>query len=289
MLVHLHGRYLRRSRYVLGLHLADRVVGVSHAMIDPLRSDGVGGDRLAVVYNGFDPAAVLAGDAVGLRTELEIPRDAVVGAIAGGLVPLKGHDLLFAAMRELAPLGQPFHVLVIGEGRERARLEQLASGLPVHFLGHRTDVGAVFRDAADFLITPSRHEGFGRVIIEAALAGIPAVGARVGGIPEAIEEGSTGLLVDPESPTAIAAAIATLVSNHALRRCMGQAAGARARALFLTDRVADDMVAQYQATLRQPRPSLLDVFRPTRIKPYARLITGSERAKPSPVRTASGG
>jgi glycosyltransferase involved in cell wall biosynthesis len=289
MLVQLHGRYLRRSRYVLGLHLADRIVGVSHAVVDPLHEDGVEAARLGVVYNGFDAAAVLAGSAVGLRAELGIPPNAVVGAIAGGLLRLKGHDLLFAAMRDLAPLRRPFHVLVIGEGRERAQLGELASGLPVHFLGHRADVGAVFRDAADFLIAPSRHEGFGRVIIEAALAGIPAVGARVGGIPEAIEEGSTGLLVDPESPTAIAAAITTLVSDHRLRQRMGQAAQARARDLFLIDRVADEMFAQYQATLKQRRPSLLDAFRPARIKPYARLVTGSKPAKPLLARTASRG
>jgi glycosyltransferase involved in cell wall biosynthesis len=199
MLVHLHGRYLPRSRYVLGLHLADRIVGVTHAMIGPLRADGVADARLGVVYNGFDPTSVLAGDAAELRADLGIPPNAVVGAIAGGLLRLKGHDLLFAAMRELGPLKRPFHLLVMGEGRERERLEQLASGLPVHFLGQRADVGAIFRDAADFVIAPSRHEGFGRVIIEAALAGIPAIGARVGGIPEAIEEGSTGFLVAPIS------------------------------------------------------------------------------------------
>jgi L-malate glycosyltransferase len=270
MLVQLHGRYLPRSRYVLGLHLADRIVGVTQAMLNPLEADGVEAARLGVVYNGFDPGAVLAGSAAGLRAELGIPADAVVGAIAGGLLPLKGHDLLFAAMRQLGPLPRSFHVIVMGEGRERDRLEALAAGLPVHFLGQRADVGAVLRDAADFLIAPSRHEGFGRVIIEAAIAGLPAVGARVGGIPEAIEDESTGVLVAAESPSEIATAVTRLVSDEALRHSLGRAAESRARERFLIDRAADETLAQYRAVLQHPRPSPLDALRPTRLRPYAR-------------------
>ena len=272
MLVYLHGRYLRRSRYVLGLHLADRIIGVTRAMVDPLQADGVEPARLGVVYNGFDADALLAGDAAGLRAELGIPRDAVVGAVVGGLFPWKGHDVLIAGLRELGTLPRPVHILVVGEGRVRAQLETLAAGLPVHFLGHRSDVGAVLRDAADFLVAPSRHEGFGRAVIEAALAGIPAIGARVGGIPEAIEDGATGLLVAPESPTEIATAIARLVCDEALRRRMGRAAESRARERFLVDRVTGEMQAQYSALLDAPRPSVFDMLRPTRLAAYSRLL-----------------
>src|SRR6202000_943849 len=95
---------------------------------------------------------------------------------------------------------QPFHLLVVGDGPQRSEFEALAAGLPVHFLGHRTDLGAILRDAVDFLVAPSRQEAFGRVIMEAAFAGRPAIGANVDGIPEAILDQATGILVPPESP-----------------------------------------------------------------------------------------
>ena len=203
LLINLHSRYHRRSRYVLGVHLADRVVAVSSAIAQPLLADGMEAGRIAVVYNGFDADTLLRGDAKGLRAQFGIPADAVVGAVAGRLVHHKGHDILFQAMKSGAV--RPFPLLIVGDGPDRAAYEKEATGLPVHFLGYRSDLGAILRDAADFLVAPSRQEAFGRVIVEAGFAGIPAIGTRVEGIPEAIEENVTGLLVPPEAPDALGA------------------------------------------------------------------------------------
>ncbi|HEY2834965.1 MAG TPA: glycosyltransferase family 4 protein, partial [Rhizomicrobium sp.] len=150
-LIYMHSRYLKRSRYVLGMHLADEIVAVTSAIAKPLLIDGMEPDRISVIHNGFDEIKFLQGRAENLRTELSIPPDRVVGAMAGSLLRLKGHDILFEAMR-LMP--EPPPILVIGDGPERKTLETLAAGLPVHFLGHRAELGAILRDAADFLVAP---------------------------------------------------------------------------------------------------------------------------------------
>ena len=272
-LINMHSPYLKRSRYVLGMHLADEIVAVAAAIARPLLADGMEKDRIRIVHNGFDEAALLQGDATGLRQQLGIPAGATVAAIAGSLIRRKGHDILFASMRQRPEL--EVHVLVIGDGPERAALEAEARGLPVHFLGRRGDIGPIFRDAADFLVAPSRQEAFGRVIIEAAFAGIPAIGTDVDGIPEAIMANTTGLVVPPESPAALADAIARLVTDKTLRRQLGDAARKRARAEFSIETAAAGMAQAYARVLAHPRGFLPGT---RRLRPYANLILGRRDA-----------
>jgi hypothetical protein len=263
-LIYMHSRYLKRSRYVLGMHLADAIVAVTAAIAKPLLIDGMAPDRISVIHNGFDEAKLLQGRAENLRAELSIPPDSVVGAMAGSLLRLKGHDILFEAMRLLP---EPPPILVIGDGPERKTLETLAAGLPVHFLGHRAELGAILRDAADFLVAPSRQEAFGRVIIEAAFAGIPAIGADIEGIPEAISDDVTGLLVPPESPKALAGAISHLIADQNLRTRLGQAARQRAKAQFSIEKVAAAMAETLARTARRRT-------KVSRLRPYTNLLFG---------------
>ena len=272
LLVNLHSPYLRRSRYVLGLHLADHIVAVASAVAAPLLTDGMEAERVSVVHNGFDETGLLQGDASGLRAALHIPQDAVVGAIAGSLIRRKGHDILFEAMKDPDKFSRPFHLLVIGDGPERASFEASAKGLPVHFLGQRSDMGAILRDCADFLLAPSRQEAFGRVIIEAAFAGIPSIGANVDGIPEAILDNVTGLLVVPESPTALRDVIARLVGDDRLRHDLGAAAQRRAKEQFSIDMCTDKMRAAYGATLQRYHSERFALLNPCRLKPYWNLL-----------------
>jgi glycosyltransferase involved in cell wall biosynthesis len=222
---------------------------------------------------------LLLGSAAGLRAELGIPADALIGIVAGSLIRRKGHDILFQAMRTGA--AGPFHLLVVGDGPERESYQKQSCGLPVHFLGHRDDVGPIMRDAADFLVAPSRQEAFGRVIIEAALAGIPAIGTRVDGIPEAILEDQTGLLVPPESPEALADAIARLSADGQLRRRLGATAAQRAHELFTIDRAARLMIEEYRSTISRYRSSTGSGLR--RLKPYLGLMG----AFPAPQESAA--
>ena len=118
----------------------------------------------------------------------------------GRLVPIKGFDLLVSALAEVAGVVPDAHVLLIGDGEERAALESRAAALGVaarlHITGATTEVMDALA-AADVLAAPSRNEGMGRVLVEAMALGMPVVGTVVGGIPDVIVE-ECGRLVPPD-------------------------------------------------------------------------------------------
>ena len=161
------------------------------------------------------------------RKELGLPTEGPVIGTVGRLVPIKGHEwLLKAAPRVLAEFPHAMFVF-LGEGPLLGRLQQLAGGLGISghvmFLGARQDVPeclAVF----DLFAFPSLNEGMGRALIEAMAVGLPAVATRVGGIPDVVADGETGLLVPARDEAALADALLKLLRDPARRQAYGQAA-----------------------------------------------------------------
>jgi colanic acid/amylovoran biosynthesis glycosyltransferase len=163
----------------------------------------------------------------------------------GRLIRLKGVHVLLEALRLLRDQGLDAHLNIAGEGPELAHLEKTAGeqSLPVRFLGRKTpgEIRELLRQAA-VLCAPSTTAGgqmpeaLGLVLLEAQAMGVPVVGTRNGGIPETLEDGRTGYLVDQESPAALAAALKTLLVNQALNRSFGQRARAFVRERFDIDR-----------------------------------------------------
>jgi glycosyltransferase involved in cell wall biosynthesis len=155
----------------------------------------------------------------------------------GRLLPLKGHAVLLEAAARLVSDGAPVQITIVGDGHERARLEQLAARLGVD-----RDVrfaGAVGRDVlpdyyaqADIFCLPSFAEGVPVVLMEAMAAGLPVVATRVAGIPELIRDEQSGLLVSPGRPDLLFAALRRLVESASLRRRIGTAGRARVETEF---------------------------------------------------------
>jgi glycosyltransferase involved in cell wall biosynthesis len=160
------------------------------------------------------------------------PNDFVVAAL-GRFVPVKGFDLLVAALPRLAQDAPGARLLLIGDGPERARLTALATRLGVSdritITGATADVGA-FLAAADVFAAPSRNEGMGRALVEAMALGLPVVGAAVGGIPAVVTDGVCGRLVPAGDAGALAQALGDLARDEALRAKLGGAAVERAEA-----------------------------------------------------------
>lgn len=266
LLVHIHTRYLRRSRYVLLLHAAHALVGVSRDVTRPFLEDGMPEDRAHVIYNGFDETR-LRPSPVDLRASLGIARDAFVACSVGALIDLKGHDLLIAAF---AQLPETAHLLIAGSGPDEPALRAQASRLGlaerVHFLGQVQDVMSVFQ-ASDVFALPSRKEGFPLVLLEAGFAGLPCVAATVGGVAEAIPDGQGALLVPPLDPDALAAALRRFESDPAERRRAGEAARRRVLEIGPADRAAAQFGALYER-LAAPQPPR----RRGLLRPYLRLL-----------------
>ena len=186
------------------------------------------------------------------RARLGLPENAFVVAGLGRLLPVKGFDVLVAALRPLADAVPSSRLVLIGDGPQREELRVAARDLGV---GGRVLVTGVTPDiagwlaAADVLAAPSRNEGMGRAIVEAMALGLPVVGAAVGGIPAVVADGETGRLVPPGDSLALAAALVELARDEALRIKLGTAAVTRAEA-FSTDVAHAAMRAIYDELTR---------------------------------------
>lgn len=184
----------------------------------------------------FEPSAV---DPAKAR-ELRAGATRVVGT-AGRLTDQKDLPTLIEAWPTLAANDGRTRLLVVGEGPRRADLERHASRLGVResvtFLGYRSDMADVYA-AMDVFVLPSRHEGFGIVLLEAMSMGVPVVGTRVVGIVDAIRDDVTGLVVSPGDPPALAAAILRLLDDPHLARSLAGRARDHVRATGSRDRMA---------------------------------------------------
>ncbi|MEJ7569046.1 MAG: glycosyltransferase family 4 protein [Gaiellaceae bacterium] len=193
---------------------------------------GLPAEKLAVVPYGLDEPPAAWG-----QNELELPEGKLVVAVSR-LVPQKGLDVAVEAMA-----GIDATLVVLGVGPERERLEGLARGRGVRLLlpGRVGDVAAVLR-RADLLVHPARWEGFGLALLEAMLCGLPVVATRVSSIPEIVVDGETGLLVPPDDPAALAAALTRVLADPGE---LGARGLARARAEFSVAAMAERTVQIY--------------------------------------------
>lgn len=178
-----------------------------------------------VIWNGGDERFFFKRERLQARHDLQLPADRLVVAFAGNLVRAKGlYELLDAAasLRDLSPI-----VICAGEGEERQRLAARAADLNVDLrLPGRipsSGIGTLFA-AADIVTLPSYGEGLPNVVCEAMLNGNAVVATTVGGIPEIVDDGKTGLLVPAKDAQALAGALRRVASNTALRDLMEERA-----------------------------------------------------------------
>jgi glycosyltransferase involved in cell wall biosynthesis len=217
------------ERYAIRAGVA-RVITVSDAARDSyVRLTGMPLSRFQTIYNGIDlDSFAQADDKPTERRGLGIPTEGPLVTMVGVLRPGKGQAVAIEAARQLPGA----HFLIVGNGEHRSILEEQARGLDnVHFLGQRMDVPQILR-ASDVLILPSDNEALPTVLIEGGASGLPTVATCVGGVPEIVEDGITGLLIPPQNPPALANAIRRLLDDPALSRRMGDQANRRVRARF---------------------------------------------------------
>jgi glycosyltransferase involved in cell wall biosynthesis len=200
----------------------DRLVTVSPRLRAQLLAMGIGRpEQVEVVPLGLDlerfrrarPASPT------LRPSLRLTGDMPLLGIVGRLVPIKDHATLFQALALLRDEGPAVHLVVIGDGEERDRLEELAGrlglGSRIHFLGWRVDLETILKEL-DVVICASRNEGTPVALIEAMAAGIPVLSTDVGGVADLVTHEETGWLVPSGDSEAMASAIRRLLSDRIL-------------------------------------------------------------------------
>ncbi|MFH0911426.1 MAG: glycosyltransferase [Planctomycetota bacterium] len=233
----------RRRALAWASRRADLLTANSAAVEEAARRTAGPRAPLRRIYNGVPLTPEVR------RVPEESP--ATVGMLAR-FSPEKGHDLLLRAAALLQGRDRPFRVLLGGEGdtlpAARALSESLGLSRAVTFLG-RVDDPESFYGAVDLLAAPSRAEGFSNAILEAMARGLPVVAARVGGIPEAVKDGETGLLVPTEDPEALSRAIERLMDHPEERRRMGRAGRARAERDFSVSLMVEKTAAALAETV----------------------------------------
>ncbi|HXG40342.1 MAG TPA: glycosyltransferase [Candidatus Limnocylindrales bacterium] len=196
----------------------DRLIAVSRAIERKIAVERGGLAPVSLVYNGVDLSRYDHQEACcTLREEYGMPPDAKIVGVVARLEPEKGHPTLLEAWPLVLAAVPEAYLLVVGEGSRREALERRAADLAildrVVFTGRRDDVPAVTA-ALDVAVLPSYREAQGLSILEAMALARPVVASAVGGIPEMIEDGVTGLLVPPHDPPALARAIVRLLTDH---------------------------------------------------------------------------
>ncbi|MCS6864663.1 MAG: glycosyltransferase [Gemmataceae bacterium] len=220
--------YYRIDQFCLPRY--ERVVCVSDDLLEACLSVGVPARRCVLLENGIDTTAYRrirctteAKAALGLPVERFL-----LGAI-GRLSEEKGFDLLIPSIATLRSRGLDVHLMIVGDGHQRPRLEQLIReyGLTecVRLAGWQADVRP-FLEAMDLFVLSSRREGLPNVLLEAMAMDVPVVATRVNGVPRLVQDGRNGLLVNANDPDGLVTAIATLLNNPQLRESF-RAAGRR--------------------------------------------------------------
>lgn len=226
---------------------ADWLAAPSHAVLGEYLPQAPGLEaRATVVPNGLPDSS--------------LPPARLPDPPCGRFVEEKGLDLALVAFSRVAAALPHARLIVAGDGATRpvhqAYARSLGLGGRVEFTG-RVPPEAVpqLMNRATCLVVPSRSEGFGFVVLEAALQGRPAVATQIEGLPEVVVDGQTGLLVPPEDPAALEKAMVALLTEPDRARRLGEAARHRARSLFTLERMVDayELVYRQTAAITSPR------------------------------------
>jgi N-acetyl-alpha-D-glucosaminyl L-malate synthase BshA len=242
LVVTLHGtdiNYLAKRRGTralvkLVLNNADAVVAVSRFLKTEAEKLGVEGEKIRVIYNGVE-----------LPEYEEAQREMSI-LFVGSLVKQKGVDVLIKAFRTVKERIPEAKLIIVGEGREREALAELCTQLrlrDVYFAGSRSELSSYY-SRSRVLALPSRAEGFGLVALEAMAFATPVVATKVGGIPEVVTHGETGMLVESGNANALAEALIRVMSDEALWQRLATRAKERASE-FSWEKTANEYAKLY--------------------------------------------
>jgi glycosyltransferase involved in cell wall biosynthesis len=230
-----------------------KIIAISETIARVLREHDVDDSRIEVIRSAVDTEQLSRrADCSAVRQEFAVPEDACVIAAAGQLIPRKGHRYLLQAVADLHHKYPQIRLIIFGEGYLNNQLRALAADLElgdvVQFAGFRDDLDD-FMGCIDIFAHPALAEGLGVATLKAAAAAVPVVGFDAGGLPEAVIDGKTGMLVPAEDTDALRTALATLIDETELRSALGAAGQERMQNEFSIDTMADKHVALYESVL----------------------------------------
>ena len=215
-----------------------KIVVVSEAVKNVvMKEEGVPADKIEVIYNGVELSSLPDSQslAVGLKRELGIKDNEFVLMHLANFKPVKGHMYLLQAVADVVKEFTNIKLVLVGEDELNGALQRQAQELEISdrilFLGKRSDARRLLA-CADICMLPSLSEGMSNAILEYMDAGKPVVATRVGGNPETVADGVSGILVEPKDAKGLAEALKRLLKDANLRLNMGAAGRKRAEETF---------------------------------------------------------
>ena len=214
-------------------------------------------DKFVTIHSGIDinPKVSHQELKAHLKKQWVLNEGYFIFGSVGRLDPIKGTSYLIEAMALLVKKYPKSQLLLVGEGSQRERLKKqcinLGLGAFVKFTGYQKDP-APFIEIMDVFILPSLNEGMGRVILEAMTYGKPVIATKVGGIPELVEDGKNGILVNPQDPHALAQAMIRLANDKPLLDRMSHEAILKVGDQFNINRMVRDIEDLYQQLANKP-------------------------------------
>lgn len=229
--------------------LCARIVTISEGIRRVLIESAVPASQIACIPSAIDAGRYQPGcDRAWFRAEFGLDERATVIGMVAQLIPRKGHAVLFDALAAILPAHPELRVLVFGQGpleRElREAVERRGWNAVVRFPGFRDDLARIL-PCLDILAHPAWMEGLGVSLLEAAACGVPIIASRAGGMPEIVEDGANGFLIEPGDDRRLAECLSLLLDNPELRREMGRAGRQRVLDRFAVERMVAGNAALY--------------------------------------------
>ena len=232
------------------LAMMDKIIAVSENVRDTFAFRNKISCKVCTIHNGIPLQDFNFALQDSLRNELNLRPELVVIGIIAVFDECKGHSYLFQAVKQLVLEGNNnFVCLVAGDGRialelkKYCRQENLTEF--IRFLGYRDDIPALLR-TLDIVVVPSLKESFGIVPLEAMAMKVTVIATRVGGLPEVVDDGATGILVPPEDAASLSAAIKYLIENPGIRKQMGEKGRDRVERQFTVEKNITNIEAVYR-------------------------------------------
>lgn len=216
-----------------------------------VRELGVDPGKITPVPTGVDVELFSKANGQRVRQELGIPPESPVIGIAAVLRSWKGHLDLLSSMRAVIDEYPEARLVLAGEGPRRSIIERTVKNLGleshVRMAGFREDVHEVIQSFDVAVLSSYASEGIPQFVLQAMAAGKPVVGTRVGGVPEVIQDGKTGMLVPPQDPESMARALKLLLRDPQQRKCMGEQGYRRVTDFYTMDAMLDRLEELYGA------------------------------------------
>jgi len=232
------------------------IIAVSEAVRRWLIDYGVSPSVIQTIYNATDFISLNGAHAdapQSVRREFDLPLHCRLVGVFAKVVPIKGHDLLIESLPQVLAAHPNTFVLIVGNAdsefarHARRRAEALRLSRHVIFTGLRTDVARLMQ-AVDVVVMPSRSETFGLAVLEAMALGKPVVATRVGGLPELVRHGETGILVD-FTASSLAHALDALLASAELRGRLGETARTLVCRHYTPERMVQHVESVYAGAL----------------------------------------